>query len=62
MECEDARGYTPLFIASKIGCLINILELLEHGADVNHSAKSHLDTLAKHPFSGQEHMKLLCFF
>ena len=49
MECEDSRGYTPLFIASKIGCLINILELLEHGADVNHSAKSHLEYTGKTP-------------
>ena len=39
VDCEDHRGYTPLFYASKAGWLNNILELIEYGADVNHSRK-----------------------
>ena len=41
MDCEDTRGYTPLFYASKAGEVTNILELIENGANVNHSAESH---------------------
>ena len=36
MDCLDDRGYSPLFFASKAGSLANIIELINHKADVNH--------------------------
>ena len=40
VDCIDVRGYTPMFWASRIGSLSNIIELTDHGADVNHVAKN----------------------
>ena len=40
VDCIDVRGYTPMFWASRIGSLSNIIELIDHGADVNHVAKN----------------------
>ena len=36
VDCQDKRGYTPLFYASKAGWITNILELIEYGTNVNH--------------------------
>ena len=36
IDCEDDIGLTPLFYASKAGSAINVFELCEKGADVNH--------------------------
>ena len=41
VNCLNKRMYTPLFMAAKAGSLCNIIELVEHGADVNHCAESH---------------------
>ena len=38
VDCTNEKGYTPLFYAAKVGALSNIIELLEHGANVNHIA------------------------
>ena len=40
MDCTDDRGYTPLFFATKIGSLSNMMELIDHGADVNHETSN----------------------
>ena len=45
VDCTDERGYTPLFLASKVGSLSNIIELIDHGANVNYVSKE--DTNSK---------------
>ena len=36
MDCQDQTGYTPLFYATKAGWLPDIIELINHGANINH--------------------------
>ena len=48
VDCINDRGYSPLFQASKIGSIANIIQLLEHGADVNYTSKNE-KTLGKTP-------------
>lgn len=38
LECVNAKGYTPLFYASKAGSLKTMIELLENGASVHHQS------------------------
>ena len=37
-NCIDVRGFTPLFWAVRSSSMKNIIELIDHGADVNHIA------------------------
>ena len=39
VDCTDEMGYTPLFLAAKVGSLSNIIELIDHGANVNYVSK-----------------------
>jgi len=39
VNCTDNSGYTPLFWASRSSLMSNIIELVDHGADVNFVAK-----------------------
>ena len=67
VDCIDVRGYTPMFWASRIGSLSNIIELIDHGADVNHVAKMTIMTkkamcFTKLPYLEPEPMILSNFF
>ena len=44
VDCEDKRGYTPLFFASKNGSKKSIITLIEKGANVNHQSNEYSDT------------------
>ena len=39
MNCTDNRGSTPLFWATRSSSTVNIITLIDHGADVNHMAE-----------------------
>ena len=39
MNCTDNRGFTPLFWATRSSSTVNIITLIDHGADVNHMAE-----------------------
>ena len=39
IDCEDDRKLTPLFYAAKAGSAINVFELCDNGAEVNHKIK-----------------------
>ena len=40
VNCTDARGFTPLFWASRSSSMSNIIELFNHGADINYIANN----------------------
>ena len=40
VDCKDSKGYTPLFYAAKAGWLSDIIELINHGANVNHRSEN----------------------
>ena len=40
MNCTDFRGFTPLFWATRSSSTVNIITLIDHGADVNHVAEN----------------------
>jgi len=48
VDCEDPRGYTPLFMAGTEGYVKCVEMLLEHGADPNHRAHSDNTTAIFH--------------
>ena len=47
MDCQDFKGRTPLFYASKVGSLVDIIELVKYGANVDHVSKKGKTALFK---------------
>ena len=50
MNCTDHRGFTPLFWATRSSSNVNIITLIDHGADVNHVAENDLLPVDSHVF------------
>ena len=57
MDCQDRMGRTPLFYASKAGSLVDIIDLIKYGANVNH--KSIKDQTALYKARNYDTVKLL---
>ena len=44
IDCKDSGNHTPLFYASKAGVPMNVFELCENGANVNHKVSCSIDS------------------